>query len=139
MSAIGSQLAIAAIEFLGTPFRLHGRDPRRGLDCVGLLIVSLRACGLPASDPASYGLRNTEAARHLKHLELSGFGPALGRPEPGDVMIARPGPGQHHVLICDSRKSFVHAHAGLRKVVRSTAACPWPILGHYRLSQSNRG
>ena len=38
-------LAEAALGLLGVPFRLHGRDPATGLDCVGLVAEALRRAG----------------------------------------------------------------------------------------------
>ena len=39
-------LAIAAGELVGSPFRLQGRDPAHGLDCIGLVLVSLARIGI---------------------------------------------------------------------------------------------
>lgn len=135
----GQRLAQAALQFVGTPFRLHGRDPLRGLDCVGLLVASLKECGFPASDPAGYGLRNKTIAHHLEHFGLSHFAPVTGPSECGDVLLVKPGPGQHHILICDEYGGFIHAHAGLRRVVHSPGPAGWPIVCHYRISNSNQG
>lgn len=135
----GQQLARAALQCVGTPFRLHGRDPMHSLDCVGLLVASLKSCGFPASDPAGYGLRNKSVSRHLEHLGLSQFSLVTGPAECGDVLLVKPGPGQHHILICDGFGGFIHAHAGLRRVVHSPGPAGWPILGHYRISNSNQG
>lgn len=139
MSIDGASLAIAASQFIGTPFRLHGRDPRRGLDCVGLLVVSMRAIGAEVSDPSGYGLRNRSIDSHLEKFRLSSFVSASGEMESGDILVVRPGPGQHHILICHGRSGFVHAHAGLGRVVRSSGPSPWQVWRHYRLSISNRG
>ena len=38
-------LALAAEALEGAPFRLHGRDPVTGLDCIGVLAQSLEAFG----------------------------------------------------------------------------------------------
>ncbi len=39
---MNADLAAAALNLIGTPFRLHGRDPATGLDCVGLVAEAMR-------------------------------------------------------------------------------------------------
>ena len=63
----GAALAAAAESLVGTRFRLHGRDPDTGLDCVGLLAASLAAIGRAAPLPNGYRLR----ARSLPGLEAA--------------------------------------------------------------------
>lgn len=36
----------AARRYLGTPFLHQGRDPTRGIDCIGLLVAAAKDCGL---------------------------------------------------------------------------------------------
>lgn len=49
-----SDIIAAARFYLGVPFRHQGRSAR-GLDCLGLLAVSLRDAGCKVSDRADYG------------------------------------------------------------------------------------
>lgn len=48
-----SAIVAAAREYLGVPFRYHGRN-RLGLDCVGLLWVTTRDLGYEIDDNTSY-------------------------------------------------------------------------------------
>lgn len=125
----GETFATAAEALLGAPFRLGGRDPATGLDCVGLV-----ACALGADAPQGYALRNSCIARHLRFVEGAGFLVAAGRLTRGDLILAVPGPGQHHLLVALGRERFVHAHAGLRRVVLHHGALFWPELARWRLA-----
>jgi len=133
VSGAGEALARAAEALVGTPFRLHGRDPGRGLDCVGLVAASLAAIGRAAPAPMRYGLRNTDIAAALRFAAGAGLIETDGPVRPGDVLLARPGPAQHHLLVAASGGHFIHAHAGLRRVVATPGPPAWPILHHWRL------
>lgn len=132
-SIIGEQLVEAAKSFLGVPFRLHGRDPQTGLDCVGLVDVSLRAIGIRPILPRGYRLRNLNFARWLSCAERSGLLPTSGHPWPGDIVLSAPSAGQCHLMIASEHMEFIHAHAGLRKVVCERAATNNNIVRHWRL------
>ena len=43
----GEALACAAESYIGARFRLHGRDPVTGFDCLGLVLVAMRDIGRP--------------------------------------------------------------------------------------------
>jgi len=59
------RLARAAESLVGTPFRLHGRDPRAGLDCIGLFAAAMQRTGTPVTVPTGYTLRVSDLARWL--------------------------------------------------------------------------
>lgn len=130
----GRRLARAAAALIGTPFRLHGRDPARGLDCVGLVYASLVAIGRRPIAPQGYRLRNSDPRRWLAIAPLSGLEAANGSPDVGDTILISPSPGQHHLMIVDSPQSAIHAHAGLRRVVRQPMTFDQHILAHWRLT-----
>ena len=52
--------------------------------------------------------------------------------EPGDVLLMAAGPGQLHLGIW-TRDGFVHADAGLRRVVERPGMPPWPLIGVWRM------
>ncbi len=132
--SVGQAIAEHALSLVGTRFRLHGRDPASGLDCVGLVLSCLAEAGRPLAFPAHYNLRNTDIAPLLALGEREDVG--LGAPpcRPGDIILARPGPAQHHLLVAIGPAAFVHAHASLRRVVEAPFPAPWPILRHWRLT-----
>lgn len=130
----GSRLAEAAAGFLGTRFRLHGRDPEMGLDCVGLLDASLRQMGRSPDLPSGYQLRNASVERWTVFAFASGFGSVVGPVRRGDVLLLTPGPAQHHLVIVDDMTSAIHAHASLRRVVRQQIVFPLSPPHHWRLT-----
>lgn len=129
----GEQLARAATHLLGAPFRLHGRDPRVGLDCVGLLLASLQAIGIQAEYPRGYALRNRSIDRWIAYAPLWSLADASGPILAGDVLISSPGPNQHHVMIAVKPRTVIHAHAGLRRVVREPLKPDQVFNAHWRV------
>jgi cell wall-associated NlpC family hydrolase len=115
----GVELAEAAEQLVGTAYRLHGRDPATGLDCAGLLAAAMVLAGRPVTLPSGYGLRLSDLARWLPDPASCGLAQAAPPVRPGDVALFQPGPGQYHLAIAASDgASWIHAHAGLRRVVR---------------------
>ena len=129
----GMILAAAAESLIGAPFRLHGRDPDFGLDCVGLAAAALERAGRVAHPPSGYRLRQGDITPLISLAAHSGLVPAAGPVEPGDLLLVRPGAAQHHLFVASRSGGFVHAHAGLRRVVHSPAPLAWPVLRHWRL------
>jgi len=128
----GERVAAAALALVGTPFRLHGRDPATGLDCVGLAALAVRRAGLTAVPPQRYGLRNATIEAALAFAARCELVAATGPIAPGDLILAIPGPGQHHLLVAGSDGTFIHAHVGLRRVVAMPGPLAWPILRRWR-------
>lgn len=119
-----SEVAEAALAVVGSRFRLHGRDPATGLDCVGLAAV---AFGLDA--PTGYALRGGDADDVAARLDA-----VLARTSdsaPGDLLLMRTAPRQLHFGV-RTEGGFVHADAGLRRVVERPGEPPWPVLGVWR-------
>lgn len=130
----GAELAAAAEALVGVPFRLHGRDPAQGLDCVGLVTAALAATGRSVPALAGYQLRQLDIAAFLSAAARAGLAEAAGPPVGGDVLLLKPGPAQHHLAIAARDGGIVHAHAGLGRVVRTPPPLPWPLERHWRLS-----
>lgn len=123
-------LARAARSLVGVPFRPYGRDPASGLDCLGVLLA---ARGLPLTLPGRPPLRSRRPPATAETAAALGFEPAAGPMRAGDVVLTRPGALQHHIAIATAPDRFVHAHAGLRRVVESPLPDAWPVAGHWRL------
>lgn len=136
MTGLADRFATEAERLEGTRFRLHGRDPATGLDCIGLAACALARAGGKATAPRHYALRNLDIGRFLNGGRPDGFEPVTGAPRRGDLLLVRPGPAQHHVLIALSPHRFVHAHAGLRRVVIQHGPHRWPVIHHWRLAQN---
>ena len=120
-----SVVADAALRAVGTRFRLHGRGAD-GLDCVGLVALALRAGGYLGEVPSGYSLRGGD--RGLLDRVLV----RVVDPAPGDVLLMAAGPGQVHLGI-RTVGGFVHADAGLRRVVERPGMPPWPLIGVWRM------
>ena len=111
---------------VGARFRLHGRDPASGLDCVGLAAWAHRV----AIVPSGYALRSADVDRTMMLIARAGLR-RVSRPKPGDLLLARAGPGQLHLGIWTGT-GVIHADAMLRRVVERPGPPPWPIIGYWR-------
>lgn len=108
---------------LGAGFRLHGRDPASGLDCVGLV-----GFAWAVTVPGGYALRSAPQGRIAEELARAGFAPRSSGAV-GAVVLMAPGPGQLHLAIGNGAGGIVHADAIARRVVERGAPLPWPVLG----------
>lgn len=133
----GEALAAAARQFVGTPFRLHGRDPLTGLDCVGVLAAALAIAGRPVALPNGYLLRSRSLPELSATLAACRLAATQGPAEAGDVVMLRPSACQFHLAIAVGRNRFVHAHAGLKQVVLAPGPLSWPVVEHWRLLPSD--
>lgn len=130
----GQALADAASALAGTRFRLQGRDPATGLDCIGVLAAALGAIGREVRLPATYTLRTRDAATLEQIAAGCGLVAAVPPVRAGDVLLARVSGCQSHVLVALGLSRFIHAHAGLRRVVVLDGPLPWMIAGWWRLA-----
>lgn len=129
-------LAEAAESLVGTRFRLHGRDPAQGLDCIGLLGAAMARIGQSISLPTGYRLRVIHPDLWIPDPHRSGFERATPPFLPGDVVLIRVGAAQAHLLIAAPKGGWIHAHAGLRRVVHQPERPPGEVLHHWRLAAS---
>lgn len=134
MTAAGEALAAAAEALVGSPFRLHGRDPATGLDCVGLVAAALERCGRRVSPPSGYRLRRLDLTRLLGAAESNGFVATDALQAPGDLLLVRPGPAQWHLAVAGRSGGFIEAHAGLGRVVLTPAPLSAPVVRRWRLT-----
>lgn len=129
---MNARLAAAACHFLDVPFRLHGRDPATGLDCVGLVAAALERCGHPVTPPQGYTLRSLDLAPLLQSAGQSGLTEVR---QNGDIVLAAVHSLQPHLLMA-APDGFVHAHAGVGRVTFLPGPLPWPILRQWRLLEN---
>lgn len=126
--------AEAAAGLVGCPFRLHGRDPATGLDCVGLIAAALEGAGMMARLPTGYRLRAATAPDLAQIAGEHGFVPISGTVEAGDILLTRPAAAQLHFAIAGpGRDQFVEAHAGLGRVVIRPGPLSGPVIQHWRM------
>jgi len=137
--AAGKDLARAALALVGCRFRLRGRDPPTGIDCIGVLALALRATGRPGAVPCDYRMRMRDLSRMWVWAAANGFRAVNGEVLPGDVVVFAVGPEQVHLGIAVGDGGFVHAHAGLQRVVRAAVPEAWTVIGQWRLVDSVPG
>jgi lipoprotein Spr len=127
MTRRGQAIAARARALVGVRFRPQGRNAETGLDCVGLALLAL------ALDraPGGYSMRGGSLAALEGALSESRLR-RIGRAEVGDLLVLRAGPEQLHLAIT-TEAGFVHAHAGLRRVVETPGQPEWPTVGIWRL------
>jgi len=135
MSGRRAAFAAAAESFAGAPFRFRGRDPRTGLDCVGLAIAALQKIGSAPPRIAPYAMRQRDLPAQLAALAEAGFGPVDGPIQSGDLLLLKAAPAQLHLAVAGPEGSLIHAHAGLGRVVLTPAPCPFPVQRHWRLRE----
>jgi len=110
----------AARAYLGVPWRHLGRS-RAGLDCIGLVLLAARDCGIAAEDPAPYAREPSsqrlreELARYLDEVSIAD-------PRPGDVLLFNLGIYGGHIGIAGLHPqyrclSIIHAYAPRHRVV----------------------
>ena len=133
--SLPARFVAAAVSLVGVPFRMHGRDPVMGLDCVGLVAASLDMAGRKTATPIGYSLRNREIAPFLGFAQMNGFAEVHTPIQQGDLLLCSPGPAQFRLAIsAPDQSGIIHAHAGLRRVTLTPGALPWPPLKHWRLT-----
>jgi murein DD-endopeptidase / murein LD-carboxypeptidase len=109
---------------LGTRFRLHGRDPASGLDCVGL--IAFVYCRRDA--PTGYALRGGSGEGWAALLDGFATRRQCGAAKAGDIMLLHAGPAQYHLGLWTG-SSLIHADAGLGHVVELPGWPVWPVVG----------
>lgn len=99
---------------------------------MGLVEAAMTAAGQPVRLPVDYTLKMRSIKRFAEVALQVGLVPASGSAKAGDILLLRVGPCQFHLGIFGLNGDFIHAHAGLRRVVSS----PLPqgdILDRWRL------
>lgn len=114
---------------LGIPFRMQGRDPSSGLDCIGLAAF---ACGIEPP-PARYALRGGVLRDMLATIDASGL-VRVPAAEPGDVVMLQAGVQQFHLGVLVPG-GLVHADGRLGRVVERSGPLPWPVIAAWRVDE----
>jgi cell wall-associated NlpC family hydrolase len=115
---------------IGARFRMQGRDPALGLDCVGVVAVALAAAGIRIDVPNDYRMRRGRVPDFVPPDDVV---PCDGA-RAGDVLMCRVSAAQLHLAVRTGR-GVVHADAMLRRVVERPGVLPWPIERAWRLSE----
>lgn len=87
----------AARGFLGAPWMHQGRS-QKGMDCVGLVVLSLRGIGIDAPLTADYG-RMQDYRQARRYLER--FCTRQGQAEPGDIVLFMNSQSLHMAIVSE--------------------------------------
>lgn len=118
---------------VGVGFRPQGYDPATGLDCVGLVWAAYAAAGCRLVRPVGYPLRGWARERIEAALAAAGFALVDDQMRAGDVaLIAHPARQYHLALL--GAETFIHAHAGLRRVAETPIDAATRAAVRWRLS-----
>ncbi len=133
--AIAGVAAVAAAALVGVRFRLHGRCAQHGVDCAGLIIAAYASAGhRPRDVPDRYRRRGVPGAALRSWFHGAGFDPVAAiADQPGDILLVDSGAAHWHLLISGGGGAFIHAHAGLGRVVAGHGAFPGAVDSRWRL------
>ncbi|MBI1274214.1 MAG: peptidase P60 [Alphaproteobacteria bacterium] len=135
-----ARVIAAARACAGTPFHHQGRAPGAGLDCIGLVVVALRAAGKDVRDRTNYG-RRPDGRGLVAALESHGFAPRADKnAQAGDILLFRFDSQPQHVALATGPGGMLHAYAPAGKVVEVTLSPAWRsrLLGVWSLHDGNR-
>lgn len=131
-TGLRDEVVAAARSCIGTRFRPQGRLIGIGLDCVGVVLVAAAAAGVRPDEVPAYALSGQNMALLLAQLRAAGCEDVHGVPAAGDIGVLAPGAGRLHLGVLTGT-NFVHAHAGLGRVVEGPIDEAWRWLGTWRL------
>lgn len=138
--ATREQVYLKAREMVGVPFRHQGRNPSRGLDCVGLCAMTGLSLGLDIRDVRNYSRTPDWTQFRVKFEENGRFlGNRSDDAVPGSMVILRELRWQTHCGIIGSlngSRTLIHAYQPRGKVVEERLTPEWEqkILGAYLLN-----
>jgi NlpC/P60 family putative phage cell wall peptidase len=117
------QMIAAARRCLGTPFHHQGRRPGAGIDCIGLIVVALRAAGFTVEDRTDYG-RRPDGKSLIAALAEHGAVP-VKEIRPGDVLLFRYDRQPQHAAIATGPDRMIHSFAVAGEVVETIIGDYW--------------
>jgi murein DD-endopeptidase / murein LD-carboxypeptidase len=113
---------------VGVRFRPQGRGSD-GLDCVGVVVETFALDRLGVRQ--NYSLRGDHREEIEARLREDFRRVPLRQMQPGDVMLMSLGRQQMHLGV-RTDAGFVHAHAGIRRVIETPGVPEWPLVAAYR-------
>ena len=133
MSRTEADLIAAARRCLRTPFHHQGRTPQVGLDCIGLIVVALRAVGRVVVDRTDYGPR-PDGQGLVRAITAHG-GVETDSLAAGCLLLFRYDHQPQHVALATSPTTMIHSFAPAGKVVETEIGDYWRrrLVGIYRV------
>lgn len=125
---MSTDFAERARALVGTRFRPQGRGSE-GMDCVG---VAMAVFDVPAENVRrDYRIRGDHEAEIRAWLANLFCRVRRNELRSGDLMLMRVAKDQLHLGVRTER-GFVHAHAGVKRVVETPGIPEWPLAAVYR-------
>lgn len=135
MSINGWSAVARARDLIGTRFLPQGRDPSRGIDCLGIVIL---AYAIDAERvPDDYRLSGDHRAAVMMRIAPWFRRVSRRRILPGDLLVLRPAADQWHFAIW-SGEGVIDADAARRAVVERPGPARWPIAAAFRRRVRNQ-
>ena len=130
MKLTAQTIITAATAYIGTRWHHQGRSTA-GMDCLGLVVLTARDCGIEVADQFGYA---RQPDGHLLRAELEKQLERIAEPEPGAVLLMRFEQNPQHVALMADGGDIIHAYATARKVVRHRLDDLWArrIVAVYR-------
>lgn len=118
-----------ARELVGTRYALQGRDPARGIDCIGVVLHSfaIGARGVPDDYRLSTFGREEELLAYVGRFFRT---VPPRRVRPGHLVVMRFATGQIHLGILTG-DGIVHADVRRRRIIESAIPAGASIVGHF--------
>lgn len=107
----------------GTPFHHQGRMPQIGLDCVGLVIIALRAADIVVQDRIDYA-RWPVGDALAQALQAHGA-QSIAALQPGAVLLFALAGQAQHVALAAAPETMIHAYAPVGRVVETQLSQIW--------------
>jgi cell wall-associated NlpC family hydrolase len=114
--------------WIGTPWKHQGRG-ERGIDCLGLVVVTAKALGLSEADEKTYS-RRPDGGELIKRFKKEMKEISLNDIRAGDVILFADTSYPCHVAIVSLKHGelhIIHAHATRRQVLEERYAFEWPV------------
>ena len=118
---IAEQFVAEVRGWLGVPFRYQGRD-RRGVDCVGVVVLSLATLGFDI-DVEFYGKRVT-SEEAIAQLRSNGRRVSLAEMRAGDIALLDYRGESNHIGVLTGEGTMIHSLALAKKVVEQSLDHP---------------
>ena len=103
LSGRRTDVVLAGLSQIGTPYVYGGSSPASGFDCSGLTQYAHHLAGVSIPRVAAEQHRASQPVK-------------LGRPRPGDMVFFKTGPNVYHVGLMVDKERFVHASTSRQQV-----------------------
>ncbi|TDV04694.1 NlpC/P60 family protein [Paraburkholderia caballeronis] len=117
------QIVSEARSWVDTPYRHQGRLKGIAVDCAGLVVCVVRACGLAAQDVAGYSRRPDGSLADVVYAQTLPVG--VGAQLPGDVVLFHWDNTPTHLAFLTDADSIIHAFAINRRVCEHRIDDKW--------------